>query len=1149
MSAVVLQGRYALVQELGRGGLGSVWQAVDQQLDTQVAVKRLHREYSADAGLQRRLRREARAVARMDHPNIVRLLDVGDHDGAFLVMELVSGLPLDSFAASRPSAQALLDVCDQILGALAYAHARGVIHRDLKPDNVLVTRRAGAPRVKLLDFGFAWVEDDLDDDISLATRNVFGTPHYMAPEQAMRDEEVGAPADLYAVGVMIWELLCGAPPFDGETGASVLIQHLNAELPPFKPRADLELPHGFEAWLTQALEKDPQRRFHSAGAMRRAMMSLVTHESPTLEMALPALTTTDAFTGLSLDGSIDTGSIATLTGSNIASAETSPIIGRDDLRRWLWTHVVAVCSMPAPPRIVILEGAAGMGRTRLCTWLCQAVAEGGWMSVATGRRRVGAPSALRAALRAALNVGDPLPNERIATLAARLAQLGGVQLDPAVVAPCLWPEMGPCPPTRSRRVVEHVIRRLARRQPLLLCLDDLTDAGDIDLVEHLVVALDRRPAPVLLLCTRRDLPLMGQPTAAGLRVSAFVKRRQELLHVGRVPRLGADAIEAIVQQALLVHPDIARHVARGARGNPLVARQILAWLRESGAIAHDSEAGLYRFVGLPPRMPSQPALLVAERVRAAFDGSGQPSQLHGLCRHLALVGDAFAFDLVSKVASRLDIGHGELVAAVDTLASIGVVVDAAEDTLAFSNSLFRDIFLAEAESSVDPGGLHQIVADAKAEWYRGHGELAASELARHYLAAEQPERAAQYQLIAARHARDALQLKVAMARFAEAERWLSAATPRSGLRRQALVGLADVVLDLRQAERALRIADQIARLTAEIDDRVGQLMAFAIRGEALLALGRITEAEKVLARAARAATPHADVAARIALARGRAAIRQNDPLRARVAVQASIQMAQLVAPRAEAKGWQMLGELALKGGDRAEAVAALEKAAALVSATFDEPLRGAVNWRLGELHRRAGDFEAAIPHFTAAADAFETAGNQSSLGRSLRGLGDAQWAEGDPAARQSYRRAIAAFTPLADAFQLAVCYTQLGRAEMEAREFEAAEAALERATAHLEPLGDMLRMGLVHVFRAEIAQAQGLEGARDLYLESALECDRQQPMVVPEWAQALERLAAIIYDEQPERGRRLLTRAETVWRALGRDERADRIQQRLAQGG
>ncbi|MGK0360689.1 MAG: serine/threonine protein kinase/tetratricopeptide (TPR) repeat protein [Bradymonadia bacterium] len=1161
----VLSERYRLHEELGRGGLGSVWRATDLQSGREVAIKRLHREYSTDVGLQRRLHREARAVARMDHPHIVRLHDVGDDGGAYLVMELVSGHDLTTFAADGPSADQIIDVSEQILGALAYAHARGVIHRDLKPENVLVSRNPdraerrndgadrswrGAerrrPRIKLLDFGFAWVEGDLDEDISLSTREVFGTPHYMAPEQAMRDEAVGPPADLYALAIMVWELFCGAPPFDGTTGASVLMQHLNAPVPAFEPLPYLAVPAGLSAWLNQGLQKDPAQRFHSAGAMRRALASITTRQTPTLEIALPALTSGE-MTGLSIDSSLDTGSLNTLPSLGLAASEATAIIGRDELRRWLWRHVVAVCSMPAPPRTILLEGASGAGRSRLCTWLCQTVAEGGWMLVASGRRRVGAPSALRSALRSALSFTDAQPAERLALVRQRLTQLGASDLDPETVVCCLWPETGPCPPASAQRIIEHIVRHLARRQPLLISLDDLhhARASDVELVEHLTVALDQRPAPVLLLCTRRDLPPMGQPSAADARVAGFLKRRVELVHVGRVERLSDSVVEALVQQTLLVHPIVAQHVAHAARGNPLVARQALAWLMESGAIEHDADVGLYRFTGAPPTLPTQPQILITARVQAAFERSRLRVEIRTLCRHLAVVGDTVPFDLVQPLAQRIGIPQATLVVVIDAIVKLGIVVDAADDTLAFASSLFRTVFLAEAAGDPDHAQVQRVVAEVKAEWYARLDGVAASEIALHYLAAEDLVEAARYQLIAAHDARDALRLKLSMARFAEAEQWLSRATPTHlELRREALIGLSDVVLDLRQAERALRLADQLTRLSA--DDMTGRLTAMAIRGEALLALGRLDAADDVLLRAAQQADVAHAIAARIALARCRLALRRGDLSTAEAHVVAAIQAARHTAPQIEAHGWQVLGEIALKRGAASSAIEALGTAADLIARTYNEPLRGAVHWRLGELHRRGGAFDAAIPHFTAAADAFEAAGNRSSLGRSLRGLGDAQWAVDHRDARQSYRRAIDAFRPLGDGYQLAVCYTQLGRAAMEIGDLDDAEHALERAAAHLEPLDDPLRLGLLHAFRARVAHARGQTAARDQYLQAALRSDAQHPMIVPEWADALERLSEPMRNTQPDLVRRLLARAITIWRALGEGARADRLAARAA---
>jgi len=168
---------------------------------------------------------------------------------------------------------------DQVLAALAFAHARGVIHRDVKPENVALTPGAAGdlPRVKLLDFGFARVENDSDPKLTQVHGDAFGTPQYMAPEQASGKGGVGAETDLYAVGVVLFELISGNPPYTGPHGMAVALKHLLEEIPVLTPRAGFELPEGLDEVVYKALAKQPMDRFRSAAEMRRALAS---HPAP-----------------------------------------------------------------------------------------------------------------------------------------------------------------------------------------------------------------------------------------------------------------------------------------------------------------------------------------------------------------------------------------------------------------------------------------------------------------------------------------------------------------------------------------------------------------------------------------------------------------------------------------------------------------------------------------------------------------------------------------------------------------------------------------------------------------------------------------------------------------------------------------------------
>ncbi|MBA3499323.1 MAG: protein kinase [Myxococcota bacterium] len=264
-----MAGNYRLVARLGAGGMGEVYKGVHGQIGSKVAIKLLHAMAARDNSLQQRFLLEAKAVNRIEHPGIVKVIDAGRTDGGrpFLVMELLEGASLHELRKEgkltiSEACRSMVDVLD----ALAAAHAAGVIHRDLKPANLFRTREG---RTVVLDFGVAKLMAN-DAPVRLTmTGSAVGTPHYMAPEQ-IRGEPATPSVDIYAAGVVLFELLCGRRPFDNTDDESVMVGHLERRPPP--PRAlEPAIPIAVQDLILAALQKDPAKRPRSALAMRDAL--------------------------------------------------------------------------------------------------------------------------------------------------------------------------------------------------------------------------------------------------------------------------------------------------------------------------------------------------------------------------------------------------------------------------------------------------------------------------------------------------------------------------------------------------------------------------------------------------------------------------------------------------------------------------------------------------------------------------------------------------------------------------------------------------------------------------------------------------------------------------------------------------------------
>ncbi len=274
----VLADRYRVTGLLGVGGIGRVYRAEHLVLRRQVALKVLLEHYQCVPELQRRFEREAMALAALAHPNIVTIIDfVSSRDATFLVMELLEGEELDALLSRGPlSARDAFAVMEQILSSLAYAHERDVIHRDLKPQNVIVRRLPGGRlHATMLDFGLAKFMDGSGPGQNLTkTGLVVGTPAYMAPEQAS-GAHADRRADVYAAGIMFFELLAGSHPFEGFEGTELLRQHLLAPPPSLASRCTgAKVARELEALLSRALAKDGADRYADAGAMLDAFLAL-----------------------------------------------------------------------------------------------------------------------------------------------------------------------------------------------------------------------------------------------------------------------------------------------------------------------------------------------------------------------------------------------------------------------------------------------------------------------------------------------------------------------------------------------------------------------------------------------------------------------------------------------------------------------------------------------------------------------------------------------------------------------------------------------------------------------------------------------------------------------------------------------------------
>lgn len=277
LEQTILNGRYELIERVGSGGMAAVYQAKDRSLGRIVAVKLLHESFTSDEGFLRRFQQEAHAAANLTHPNVVTVHDIGqDGHRHYIVMEFVEGQTVKQLIKSfNDQAQFMplnyaLDLIIGVCDGIGYAHRAGLVHCDVKPHNVIVTPDQ---RVKVADFGIARAVSDATQHEKMS--QVWGTPQYFAPEQASGEAMTPA-TDVYAIGVMLFEMLTGRLPFTAESHTAMALKHLQ-EKPPLVSEFNPAVPHQIALVINKVLAKEPTGRYRTAGQLGRILNTYRLH--------------------------------------------------------------------------------------------------------------------------------------------------------------------------------------------------------------------------------------------------------------------------------------------------------------------------------------------------------------------------------------------------------------------------------------------------------------------------------------------------------------------------------------------------------------------------------------------------------------------------------------------------------------------------------------------------------------------------------------------------------------------------------------------------------------------------------------------------------------------------------------------------------
>ncbi|MCI0397163.1 MAG: ABC transporter substrate-binding protein [Chloroflexi bacterium] len=714
MIGTTIQDRYRLEAELGRGGMGIVYRAYDTVLGRPVAVKVLSAAGLGTEG-QSRLLNEAQTAARLNHPNIVAIYDAGRAgDAPFIVMELVEGRSLRHF--SGLSLNDVLVYIRQVCLALEQAHAHGIIHRDLKPENILVT---ASQTVKLMDFGLARTSDGA----RLTTEGtLLGTFNYMAPEVLM-GEAASLQSDLYALGVMFYELAAGRSPFEGENLVAILSQHIHAPVVP-PSTFNSAIPATLDGLIVRLLGKRPEERPGSAAEVRQALERLATGEWPT--GSLPVMQQ-----GVLL---LDRLALGRLVGREREFTEAQA----------LWRQATA-----GEGRALLISGEPGIGKTRLTQEIVTlAELSRGVVLLGECYAEGGAPyTPIAQIIRAGLahlpsGNGRPLPDNFLADLATLAPELRSHY-------PELPPNPALDPQAEQQRLFDSVVAlctALATQGPLLLILDDAhwADSGTLFLLRHL--ARRSRHLRLFMVLTYREVEL--DDTSPFHQVLLDFNRERLAARL-KLPRLTREQTRELL--AAMFAEEITSEFLDGiyheTEGNPFFIEEVCKALVESEQ--------LYREGGRWQR-PAMEEMEIPQSVRLAIQTrvGKLPAGGQETLRLAAVIGREFDFATL-KAISELD--EETLIDALERAERAQLVQQvhqgrAADPKFAFAHALIPAT-LRESLSGLRRQRLHRRVALVLEQLYPNRPDELAPRLGRHFAEAGEVGKAVTYLLRAGDGAR------------------------------------------------------------------------------------------------------------------------------------------------------------------------------------------------------------------------------------------------------------------------------------------------------------------------------------------------------------------------------------------------------------
>jgi len=735
MIGTKLLNRYEITRELGRGGMGVVYMAHDPVLDREVAVKVVTPEHVSPESVVR-FRREARVVAKMDHPAIVSVYDSGEQEGAlFFVMPFVEGRNL-RFALKNEALRLgeLVDLGIQVAEALEYSHTRGVVHRDIKPENIMLNRGEGEGiRVRVTDFGLAMAPSQ---DRLTKTATIVGTLAYMSPEQ-VSGSELTARSDIYSLGTVLYECMLGQPPFSGEIQS--LLYRISHEVPLPLRAAQPDIDEDLEAIVLRCLQKDPAKR----PTGREVADALIRYRAK--------LASTDR--NLTM--------LPTASALNIQYRQPArrPFVGREkefeELQHRLNAAIAGEC------QFVLIAGEAGVGKSRLLEEL-ENLAKARSISVFHGRN-IEIEHALpyqsyceiiqdyfrtRTGSETPTDFSD-LASDLIALfpVIAEIKDLGGHSEESLKTAQATGAKKFE-DRTYIFELLARTITRMAAGKPLVLFLEDLHAADvSIEALDYVVRRLG--PTPTLIAGTYRSTDVDKRHRLTKLLSGFKGDRRFELIQVGPMSPSDHRLFLEKLTGGSKLDEALAKRLYQATEGNPYFTTELARSLMDSGAIIKD-DSGVCRLSSETAisieDLPATIQQAVEERIERLPDN---PRQILSIA---SVLGRSFDFADLETLADE----HEDLENTVELLVRAGFIEEDRQsrtDRLAFSSGVVRDVLYSSMPRRKRKV-MHRKHAEELEKRNKGRLERVYPQLFDHYAQADVQEKVIEYGFLLAKKSLD-----------------------------------------------------------------------------------------------------------------------------------------------------------------------------------------------------------------------------------------------------------------------------------------------------------------------------------------------------------------------------------------------------------